>query len=437
MKTANIFFLLFISVQIIISDEVFYNYSNYNCKYLNELNFTQHNNGVTQNDRDSNALLFHNNYKKIDRYDVRYDLLSVNGVNVHKSGGTTNPADNFLYCINSAILVLDRYVSFSYGIVSTTDEGAIGICALNNGGFLPRYNSILTQGHNSPGLYASINGCIESTYTDVSTKGDNSPALFVNNNSYITCKGCFLSTSGKESPLAKILRSITLNNCTGTSKKSQAIIIDNGTDIEIKNYTNLKWVDTDDNKNLVDPCLILIKNSSHPKGEIQNSNISRHTYIYIDKYCLLESTSEKAPIFLIDSSYTDFTLSKSTFKSKIFLKVKNTALNIVIQITDCVIEGDIITDEYADISISLDRSSFKGAINPENKAKKVSFCITSSSNATFTNDSYINDLFGYEDNNKNIIGVSFMKNQNFGEENSSFTLPCSKFIFLMLISLLI
>ena len=140
-------------------------------------------------------------------------------------------------------------------------------------------------------------------------------------------------------------------------------------------------------------------------------------------------------MFLVDKAYISFDLQNSKIKSKIFLKFKNTSFKAHINLRNCDIEGDIITDEKAYLTIDLSRTNFKGAINPGDKAGEIIINMDKNSNITLTGNSNCDSFYSEDRTNSNVIKKSFSLAGL--EEDSSSNLLISKIMLLLCVYLLI
>ena len=212
-------------------------------------------------------------------------------------------------------------------------------------------STISTQKKNSIAVHTIGDSDINGKDSIISTSGENSPAISTQKGSSISFNKCQLHTSKTGSPLFQILGYMYLKDSYGWAENSHAIIADGAINIEIINsILNCSWKGNGD-----DASGILLKNTSFNPDEENNNRLS----LFL-KNSTLEINSETAPMFLVDKAYISFDLQNSKIKSKIFLKFKNTSFKAHINLINCDIEGDIITDEKAYLTIDLSRTNFKG-----------------------------------------------------------------------------
>ena len=419
MKTMCIFLIFIISAEITLSSTA-YNYTGYAAKYTNQsINSTYTN--LQQNDDDSSVLLYVN-YRGED-YSSEFNI---DDVIIMKAGKSSSLEDSLSYCINSAILDSGYEITLNRAQVTTGDEGAIALCSTNGGRINARSSNISTLTKNSIAMHASEGSYISGRDSIISTIGENSPAMSGQKRSFMSCYNCQISTTKKGSPLIQTFGGFEIHDSYGRAEKSPLIITDRTTRIDIDNTTlNCTWDESGD-----DVYGILLKNTSF------NPDKDRKEYTTFElRGSSLEIKSETAPMILVDGAYISFDFSNCKIKSKIFLKLRNAEFKTNIIFKNCDIEGDIIADEKASLTIDLTNTKFKGAINPDDKAGYVRLTMNKNSNITLTGNSNIDSFDNLDQTNSNIIKNSFSMSGL--EEDSSSNLLFSKIMILLFAFLLI
>ena len=343
-----------------------------------------------------------------------------------KTGKSSNLEDSLSYCINSAILDSGHEINLNRAQVSTNDEGAIALCSINGGRIYARSSTISTQTNNSIAMQASEGSYISGRDSIISTIGENSPAMSGQKRSSMSCYNCQISTTKIGSPLIQTFGGFEIHDSYGRAEKSPLIIADGKTHIIIVNTTlNCTWDESGD-----DVSGILLKNTSfNPDKD------SKEYTLFELRGSSLEIKSETAPMILVDGAYIYFDFSNCKIKSKIFLQLKNAEFKTNIIFQNCDIEGDIIADEKASLTIELTNTKFKGAINPDDKAGYVRLTMNKKSNITLTGNSNIDSFDNLDQTNSNIIKNSFSMSGL--EEDSSSNLLFSKIMILLFAFLLI
>ena len=425
----NSFFLIFIiSADItIISGAPSYNYSGYSYKFMNQ-SINSATEIIQKNDDDSSVLLYVN-YRRGDYYSTGADF-KVEGVNIMKTGKSSNLENSLSYCINSAVLDSGLRINLNRTDVKTNDEGAIALCATDEGSMTAYDSSISTLSKNSIGMHASKKSSVTGRGSSISTTGENSPAMSGQKDTWISAYNCQLYTSKKGSPLFQTLGDLEIKDSYGWARNSHAIIADGSNYIAINNTAlNCSWEEVGDDAS--DVSGILLKNTSFD----QNSDSDTSSLSFTFKNSFFETNSEIAPMIIVDDSQAYIELRDSKVKSKIFLKI-NSKINIYLYDSD--IEGDIIGDENSNMYLELVNTKFKGAIDPDNKAGYVNIHMISNSNITLTGNSNCDYFYSADQTNSNLIKNSFSLNGlEEEEEDSSSILLNSKMMLLLLVCFMI
>ena len=405
-------------------EEPAYNYTLYNTKRVNEkISGTL----IIQQEEDASALSY---YVRNRGYET--NIYTINGSIIYKSGKSNNLEKTLSLCFNSAILASEYSVNFENSILNTTDSGSIALCAVDGGKITARNSTIITHSANSNALRAK-SGSVSAYHSIIQTLGENSPILSDEIGSHVYCDDCELYTAKTGSPLVNTKGSCTLTRTNGYAENSQAMIIDGKINVQIQGGSKLKCSGKGTSADSSDACGIWIKNSTAGNGH-QVGTSQNYTSLYIFN-ASLEITDETAPMILVDGAYSSFSFSYASIKSKIFLKIKGTSSPINLFMNGCDIKGDIIGDENTHLSISLQKSNFTGAINPDGKAGYINFFMSESSTLTLTGNSNFDEYYNADQTKSNVITNSF--SMNGVEEDSSLSILCSKLMLLLLVCLLV
>ena len=405
-------------------EEPAYNYTLYNTKRVNEkISGTL----IIQQEEDASALSY---YVRNRGYET--NIYTINGSIIYKSGKSNNLEKTLSLCFNSAILASEYSVNFENSILNTTDSGSIALCAVDGGKITARNSTIITHSANSNALRAK-SGSVSAYHSKIQTLGENSPILSDEIGSHVYCDDCELYTAKTGSPLVNTKGSCTLTRTNGYAENSQAMIIDGKINVQIQGGSKLKCSGKGTSADSSDACGIWIKNSTAGNGH-QVGTSQNYTSLYIFN-ASLEITDETAPMILVDGAYSSFSFSYASIKSKIFLKIKGTSSPINLFMNGCDIKGDIIGDENTHLSISLQKSNFTGAINPDGKAGYINFFMSESSTLTLTGNSNFDEYYNADQTKSNVITNSF--SMNGVEEDSSLSILCSKLMLLLLVCLLV
>lgn len=355
------------------------------------------------------------NYKKYTTYDNNKNAIMINNNSIvelknstiNKLGDTTDKVLSKVYGINSGILVLKDSMLYLYNTtINTNGLGASGIYStLSNSSVNMDMVNIDTSGNNSFGISSSIGGSINGTNIKVKTSSSYSPVV-MNNKGTIKLSSCILESNGKYSPIIDTNNRIVLSNCEGDSNNSSIGYIKDNSYLEI-NSSKFKVTGNKASNNSKEGGFI-IKDSS--KSINKNSVITiNDSDIEIKKQSKI---FDSVPMFNIDSLNTTINLTnnKFTYGSDIFLNINNNKkdiIKVVLNSNNQDIEGNITVDTDVNLEINLNKSTFNGSINSENRAKKIVLNISKDSKVILNNDIYVSVINNMLDDYSNIISNGY------------------------------
>lgn len=350
-------------------------------------------------------------------YIVVSDLIIDNSGISKTLGDSSNIKDSQLYGVNSAVLVQGGGVLINDGAISTASIGAHAICATNNGKINISGTTIVSTGKSTAsGLYATYGGNIIAKDITASTSGESSATLGTDiGDGTITCTDCSLLSSGEGSPLIYSKGNMIISKTTGTSDGAQAVIVNGKSTTTITNLSHLKCKGIG-NTNNVDKCAIMIYQSLTKDSEngISTFNCENSKIEIISE----SSVYSSAPIFFITNTYANINLNECTFiyGSKVFLTISGTSEwgkmgdnggNVVLNLNNQYIDGNFIVDDYSELTLKMENSTIKGAINNNKNANKLEIILDSYSSIILTGNSYYTFIKNEDTTGKNIINGSY------------------------------
>jgi LPXTG-motif cell wall-anchored protein len=334
----------------------------------------------------------------------------------NKTGDSSDENADF-YGTNAGIMVYNgATLNINNATITTNGGHANAVFAYGTGIINIKDSNIKTSSNNSGGVMVTGGGTLTANNVTVSTSGNSSAAirsdrgggtLTVNNGNY--------STSGVGSPAIYSTAAITVNNATLTSSSSEGAIVEGANSINLNNVT------------LTDTNTTLNGNSETYKNIFLYQSMSGDATSGNATFTAKDSTikTNKGDSIFVTNTTAIINLENNTFANSDgdFLRIQTgkwgnsgtNGGNVTLNMTNQKIDGNIIVDSISNLTLSLtSKSVFKGAIDAENKAKKIDLSLTKDSVMVLSDDTYVDTLTNELTDNSNIYlnGHSLYVNGN-------------------------
>ena len=338
---------------------------------------------------------------------------TVTNSTVTKSGDSTNVQNSEFAGINAGILTTEKSTTTIKDTkITTSAKGANAVFATGeNAKVYISDSTIETTGESSArGLDATYSGYIEADNVTITTKGGSCATLATDRGEgTVKASNSKLTTNGSGSPLIYSTGNISITNTTGSANGSQIAVIEGKNTATIT--SSKVTCSAAGNRNNVDQAGVMIYQSmSGDASEGEGTFTSKNSTLSIDsdsKYY------KSAPMFF--STNTDAVINlentKLEFGSGTLLSAKGTdewgesgknGADVTLNATKQTLKGNVEADKLSTVTMNLKSSSFTGAINSKNSAKKVVLKLDRNSKIKLTQDSYVTSLEDADEDYSNI-----------------------------------
>jgi len=333
------------------------------------------------------------------------------------SGDSSNTENSEFYGVNAAVLVQGGGVTITGGTIETNAKGANAVCATKSGKVTISGTTIKSTASSSArGLHATYEGSITASDVTISSSGGSCATLATDRGEgTVSCTNCQLSTSGAGSPLIYSTGNITVSGTTGTSTGAQAVVVEGKNAATVKDSSNLKCNGIG-NRNNVDQCGVMLYQSQSGDADTGTSTFNcENSSIEIQSGSNVYSS---APMFFITNTDAFINLKGCTFTygSGTFLSAQGTSEwgesgdnggDVVLNLTNQNIEGDIVVDANSELIINMVNSTIKGTINSAKTAEDLDINLDSASSITLTGNSYYTSISNSDKTGSNIINGTY------------------------------
>ena len=339
--------------------------------------------------------------------------LTLKNVKVNKSGDSSNPENSEFYGVNAGLLTTKGgTTTVKDSKISTSAKGANAVFATGeNAKVYVQDTTINTTGESSArGLDATYGGYIEADNVTINTKGRSCATLATDRGEgTVRVYNSNLTTNGAGSPVIYSTGDISIDKTNGQANGAQIAVIEGKNKATITN-SEVKCSATG-NRETTDMCGVMIYQSmSGDASEGTGTFTAKNSDLSINKSSNLY---KKAPMFFITNTdaVINLTNTKLNFGSGTLIDAKgtsewgnsgNNAGNVTLNATNQILKGKIKADKISTVSINLKRSTYTGAINSNNKAKKVTLTLDKNSKLKLTGDTYVTSLKNADKTNSNI-----------------------------------
>lgn len=337
----------------------------------------------------------------------------LSGSTISKTGDTTNTENSEFYGINAAVLTQSNSSSTLSNLkIKTDSKGSNAVFATGTGAKTKIQNSVIqTKSDSSRGLDATYGGSIEGKKLTITTQGSSSASLATDRGEgTVNVEDSKLETNGSGSPVIYSTGKITLKNSSGTANHSQMVVIEGKNSVSL-DHTELSALGKG-NRNSVDHAGIMIYQSMSGDASVGTGTFTaKNSTLSIDADSSLYG---KAPFFFITNTDAKINLTNNqlSYGSGTLMSVKGTSEwgtsgknggNVTLNANKQKLSGSITVDKLSTVTMNLkNNSSYKGAINKSNTAKKITLKLDDTSKLTLTGDSYVNELDTSDETYSNI-----------------------------------
>lgn len=337
----------------------------------------------------------------------------LSGSTISKTGDTTNTENSEFYGINAAFLTQSNSTSTLSNLkIKTDSKGSNAVFATGTGAKTKIQNSVIqTKSNSSRGLDATYGGSIEGKKLTITTQGSSSASLATDRGEgTVNVEDSKLETNGSGSPVIYSTGKITLKNSTGTANNSQMVVIEGKNSVSLDNTT--LTASGKGNRNSVDHAGIMIYQSMSGDASVGTGTFTaKNSTLSVDAE---SSLYKKAPFFFITNTDARINLTNNqvSYGSGTLMSVKGTSEwgtsgknggKVTLNANKQKLSGSITVDKLSTVTMNLkNNSSYKGAINKSNTAKKIILKLDDTSKLTLTGDSYVNELDTSDETYSNI-----------------------------------
>lgn len=360
----------------------------------------------TSSVKDENAIL-------VDKANVDMEDITVNKTGDSDSGDNTS-----FYGTNSAIIAKSGANLVLKNINVFTDAtGANGVFSYGGSAETNNTNSdgttvtisdskITTKKDNSGGIMATGGGVMKAYNLTVNTAGISSAAIRSDRGGgTITVDGGTYKTTGQGSPAIYSTAKITVTNAELLSSASEGVVIEGKNSVTLD---NVKLIDTNNKlngKSTTYKNIFLYQSMSGDASEGMAEFSAKNSQI----------TTNKGDTFYITNTTATISLNNNTIVNNdsdgYFLRAQKDSWgkdnenggDVVITMTDQIVNGNIQIDEISTLDMTLKtNSNYTGIINDDNKAKSIKLTLDKSSKIKLMGDSYVSELINANSDNSNI-----------------------------------
>lgn len=296
------------------------------------------------------------------------ETLSLSGIEVSKTGDSSSEEADFegtnaaVLAKNGATLTIDK------ASITTNGRYANGVFSTGEGTTLNITEStIKTSADNSGGIMTTGGATMNAENLTVETDGNSSAAIRSDRGggTVTVNKGTYTS-NGTGSPAIYSTADITVNDATLASNDSEAVVIEGGNSVNLKNVTATGNNKTLNGQSQVNTNVMIYQSMSGDASEGKSSFTMNGG----------EMTSKKGTMFYVTNTTTEINLSDVDFESsdENFLIAAagpwgnegSNGGNVTLNANDQEIEGNITVDEESTLNLVLSNDSeFEGQLVSE------------------------------------------------------------------------
>ena len=340
--------------------------------------------------------------------------VSLTNVSVTKSGDS-NGEDSDFYGYNAGVLANNgASLSITGSDVVTDGAHANGVFSYGKNTSVDISDStITTTGNNSGGLMTTGGASLTADNVTISTSGNSSAAIRSDRGGgTVNVTGSTGTTSGVGSPAVYSTADITVSGSTLSASNSEAVVIEGGNSVTIKN-SNLTGNNATLNGQSTKATNVLIYQSMSGDASEGSSEFTMSGG---------SLTAETGSMFHVTNVTTTISLNGVALDyaddSDVLLDIsadswgqsgKNGG-NATVNLTNQTAAGNISVDNSSSLKLNIaSGSSYTGAINSSGSSGSVSVSLDSDATWTLTGDTYV-DSFDGDLSNVNLAGHTLYVN---------------------------
>ena len=335
--------------------------------------------------------------------------ITISNSTVSKSGNESSENSDF-YGTNAGILAYNNGVLiFNNGEIITNGTHANGVFAIGTGHIKINNSKITTTGNNSGGIMVTGNGKLDAKNLTVKTSGNSSAAIRSDRGGgTLTVEEGTYETSGMGSPSIYSTANISVKNATLLSNSSEGIVIEGSNSVSLDNVT------LTDTNNTLNGNSETYKNIFLYQSMSGDADVGKSTFTAKDSTI----TTNKGDTFFVTNTTAEINLEGNAFTNTDgdFLRIQTGKWGksgsnggiVTLNATNQLINGNMIIDNISTLDLNLKgETKLTGAINSDNKAKKVTLSLEKNSIISLTNNTYVNSLENEDSDNNNIYSNGY------------------------------
>ncbi|EHS58211.1 hypothetical protein [Paenibacillus sp. Aloe-11] len=315
-----------------------------------------------------------------------------------KKGATSSDDYSNFYGLNAGVLAASAStIQLSDSTVKTDADGANAVFATGEGSTIHVKDvTIQTSANSSRGLDATLKGTVNATNVKIKTAGEHSAAIATDRgNGTINVTKATGKTTGKGSPGIYSTGTITVSNSDLKATGSEAAVIEGRNSITVNNTSLSGDVDRG----------VMLYQSFSGDAEVGTTVFTMNGGTL---------TAKAGPIFYSTNTEAVVNLKGATLKGNTGVLLNAAAdrwgttgsngANVTLNADNQTLPGSITADKISSITANLkNKTTLKGAINPENTAKSVDLTLDKTSKWVVTADSYLTTLTDSDAKLSNIV----------------------------------
>ncbi len=328
---------------------------------------------------------------------------------IKKVGDETSENSDF-YGTNAGILVYKNGIlNITGGTITTDGSHANAVFSYGTGKINLNNTKIYTTKNNSGGIMVAGGGSITANNLEVKTSGNSSAAIRSDRGGgVISVESGVYETSGVGSPVIYSTANITVNNASLNATKSEGVVVEGANSVTLNNTT------------LSDSNTTLNGNSETYKNIFLYQSMSGDAESGVATFTAKDSTIKtlKGDTIFVTNTKAVINLEANEFENTDgdFLRIQtgkwgNSGSNggvVTLNLKDQIINGSIVVDNISSLDIKMEGTSiFKGSIDNDNQAKKITLTMSKDSTLNLEKDTYLDELSNEDSTNTNIYSNGF------------------------------
>jgi hypothetical protein len=341
-----------------------------------------------------------------DENALRVDGVSavLTDLTIEKSAGASSNTENGdFYGQNAAFLALNgAQVQISGATVNTSAVNGNGIFSYGEGTVVTISDSVIrTTENNSGGIQTTGGGTMIASNLDIQTEGNSAAAIRSDRGGgTVQVTGGNYETNGTGSPAIYCTADISVEDAVLNANASEGVVVEGKNNVSLKNCTvtsNMQnTYNGDSNENIHAIMIYQSMSGDAAMGEATFSSEGGSI------------TAKAGDLFYITNTDCSMTLKNTalTLANETLLRIEGNDSSrgwgtsganggdVTLDTENQELTGNILVDDISSLILSMQKSTFTGAINPDGAAGDVQVTLSSDSTWTLTGDSYISSFDG-------------------------------------------